>query len=196
MCEQWWLHYPSQWLWKTPLSEHVYCVAVTFKMTEQVEQQICIKFCVKLEHSSAETIQMIQKATAVGNWWLAASSHQRACSCIMSHAEYFGNTSNHPVDSAPLLPRFGALRLLACPETKITFEREEISDSQWDSGKYNGAASGNLENCVRSQGAYFEGDWGIIVLCIMFLVSWIFFNKCLYFSSYMAGYLLDRPHKY
>ena len=49
------------------LSEHVYCVAITFKMTEQVEQQICIKFCVKLEHSSAETIWMIQKATALGN---------------------------------------------------------------------------------------------------------------------------------
>ena len=31
-------------------------------MTEQVEQWISIKFCVKLEHSSAETIQMIQKA--------------------------------------------------------------------------------------------------------------------------------------
>ena len=31
-------------------------------MTEWVEQQICIKFCVKLEHSSTETIQMIQKA--------------------------------------------------------------------------------------------------------------------------------------
>ena len=31
-------------------------------MTEEVEQQICIKFCVKLEHSSTETIQMIQKA--------------------------------------------------------------------------------------------------------------------------------------
>ena len=44
------------------MSEHVYCVAITFKMTEQVEQQISIKFCVKLEHSSAETIQMIQKA--------------------------------------------------------------------------------------------------------------------------------------
>ena len=51
-----------------PLNEHVYCVAVTFKMTEQVEQQICIKFCVKIEHSSVETIQVIQKATAVGNW--------------------------------------------------------------------------------------------------------------------------------
>ena len=50
------------------LSEYVYCVAVTFKMTEQVEQQICIKFCAKLEHSSKETIQMIQKAMATGNW--------------------------------------------------------------------------------------------------------------------------------
>ena len=31
-------------------------------MTEQVEQQIFIKFCIKLERSSTETIQMIQKA--------------------------------------------------------------------------------------------------------------------------------------
>ena len=31
-------------------------------MTEQIEQQICIKFCVKLEHFSEENIQMIQKA--------------------------------------------------------------------------------------------------------------------------------------
>ena len=45
-----------------PLSEHVYCVAIAFKMTEQVEQQICIKFCIKPEHSSTETIWMIQKA--------------------------------------------------------------------------------------------------------------------------------------
>ena len=45
-----------------PLSEHVYCVAVIFKMTEWVEQQICIKFCVKVEHSSTETIWMTQKA--------------------------------------------------------------------------------------------------------------------------------------
>ena len=44
------------------MNEHVYCVAITSKMTEQVEQWICIKFCIKLEHSSTETIQMIQKA--------------------------------------------------------------------------------------------------------------------------------------
>ena len=44
------------------LGEHVHCVAMAFKMTERVEQRICIKFCVRLEHSSTETIQMIQKA--------------------------------------------------------------------------------------------------------------------------------------
>ena len=84
-----------------PLSEHVYCVAVAFKMTKWVEQQICIKFCVKLEHSSKESNQMIQKATALGNWWLTAWSLQHTHSGIMSHAEVFGKTSNHPGDSPP-----------------------------------------------------------------------------------------------
>ena len=125
---------------------------------------------------------MIQKAAAMGNWWLAASS-QHVHSCIMSPAEFFGKTSNHPGDSATLQPRVGTLRLRAFPKTKITFEREEISDHQWDSGKCNGAADGNWENWVRSQGAYFEGDWGVIVLCTMFLVSCIC-NKYLFFILY------------
>ena len=34
-------------------------------MTEQVEQRICIRFCAKLEHSSAETIWMMQNAFGV-----------------------------------------------------------------------------------------------------------------------------------
>ena len=50
------------------LSEHAYCVAVACKMTEQVEQRVCIKFCVKLERSSKVTIRMIQKVAALGNW--------------------------------------------------------------------------------------------------------------------------------
>ena len=52
------------------MSEHVDCVAVAFKMTERVEQLIYIQFFIKLEHSSEETIQMIQKAAAMGCWWL------------------------------------------------------------------------------------------------------------------------------
>ena len=44
------------------------------------------------------------------------------------------------------------------------------------------------ENCVRSQGAYFEQPtesdayWDVIILCTVFPVSCIFFSKCLYFS--------------
>ena len=174
-----------------PLSEHVYCVAVTFKMTEWVEQQICIKFCVKLEHSSTETIRMIQKAEAIGNCRLAAS-WQHTCSCITSHAEFFWETSNYPCDVAPITAQIWHPVTLVFPKTKITFEREEISDCQWDSGKYNRVADGDWENCVRSQGAYFEGNWGIIVLCTVFLVS--FSVKCLSFSYSMYGYFLDRPH--
>ena len=40
---------------------------------------------------------------------------------------------------------------------------------------------------------WLKGDWGITVLCTVLLVSCIVFNKCLYFSQYMAAYLLDRP---
>ena len=60
----------------------------------------------------------------------------------MSGAQFFGETSNHPGDLVSLQPRFGALQLLAFPKTEISFEREEISDCQWDSGKYDGAADG------------------------------------------------------
>ena len=62
-------------------SEHVYCVAVAFKMAEQVEQQICIKFCVKLEHSSVETIWMIQKVGATGDWQLHHDNTPAHASC-------------------------------------------------------------------------------------------------------------------
>ena len=86
---------------------------------------------------------------ATGGWQLHNVPAQ-----VSSLMQFFGETSNHPGDSAPLQPRFGALRLLAFPKTKSTFEREEISDHQWDSGKYNGAADCDCENCVRSQGSY------------------------------------------
>ena len=87
-------------------------------MTEWVEKKICIKYCIKLKHSSTEYIKVIQKATSMGNWWLANSSQQCACSCIMSHAEFFGQTSNQPGNSTLLQPRFGALWLLAFPKLK------------------------------------------------------------------------------
>ena len=97
----------------------------------------------------------------------------------------------------PQNPRFGALQLLAFPKTKITFEREKVADHWWDQENMTGQLMAiptkdfaecfeqwkrHWESCVRSQGAYFEGDWGVIFLGTMFLVSCIFFNKRLYFS--------------
>ena len=84
--------------------------------------------------------------------------------------QFFGETSNHPGNSTPLQLRFGTLWIMAFPKIKTAFEREEISDHWWDSGKCDRAADGDWENCVRSQVAYFAGDWAIIFLCTMFLV--------------------------
>ena len=141
-----------------------------------------------------ETIQMIRrlKLWITGDWQLHHHNAPAHASCFMQSFSW--KTSNHLRDSAPLQPRFGALWLLTFPKTKMTFEREEISDSWWNSGKCNGAADGIWENCVRSQDAYFERDWGVIVLCTTFLVSCIFFNKCFYFSYYLAVSFLNRPH--
>ena len=47
-------------------------VAIAFKMTERVEQRICIGFCIELEHSCAEPIWMVQRPQlwAAGDWQL------------------------------------------------------------------------------------------------------------------------------
>ena len=145
------------------------------QMTEQVEQRICIRFCVKLEHSSMDDLDD-SEGCSYGQ--LVIVSLIMVMCPLMHHVSCrdFGETSNHPGESAPVQLRFGTLWLLAIPKTKITFEREEISDHWWGSGNYNGAADSNWENCVRYQGGNFEGNWGLIGLCTMFLVSCIFCN--------------------
>ena len=173
-----------------PLSECVYCVVITFKMTERVEQQIYFKFCIKLNIPPWKLLGRFRRPQlwATGDWQL---HHNNVPAQVSSLIQFFGKTSNHPGDSAPLQHRFGTLRLLSFPKTKITFEREEISDHRWDLGKYSWQGSWwqfqqrilqcfeqwkrLWENCVRCQGTYFEGDWGITVLCTMFLVSCILY---------------------
>ena len=113
-----------------------------------------------------------------GDWQLHS---QHAHSRITSDKEFFWWNIKSPMWLSPWQPRFGALQLLAFPKTKITSEREEISYGQWDTGKNNGAPDRNWKNYVRSQSAYFEGNWGAIVLCTMFLVTCILFNKSLFF---------------
>ena len=140
------------------LSGHVYCVVITFKMTQWAEQRICIKFCIKLEHSSAESIWKIQKAFG-----------DDAVSAVQTWHKHF----KHGQESVLSDPCSGR------PATNRTPENVECECV-------------GVGNCVRSQGARFEGDWGVIVLWTIFLVSCIFFNKFLFFSCYMGGYFLSR----
>ena len=133
-------------------------VAIAFKMTEQVEQKICIQFCVKLEHSSWKLFRWFRRLQlwATGDWQLHHHNAPAHASRLVQ--SFLVKHQITQVTQSSLQSRFGVLCHLAFPQTKIIFEREEISGCQWDSGKYDGAADGDWENCVRSQGAYFEGD--------------------------------------
>ena len=78
---------------------------------------------------------------ATGDWQLHHDNGIAHILCLLQR--FFCQTSNHLDVSAPLHPSFGALQLLAFPITKITFEREEIWDHPWRSGKYDKAADGD-----------------------------------------------------
>ena len=161
-----------------PLSKPVYCVAVALKITEQVEQQIALNFVLSLNISPWKLFRWFRRPQlwATGDWQL---HHNNAHAQASRVVQFLWNIKS-PRWLSPLRPRLGTLWLLACPKIKSTL-REEISDQWWDSGKYDEAADGNWENCVRGKVPTLKGDWGVIVLCTVLLVSCIFFNKCLCF---------------
>ena len=115
-----------------------------------------------------ETTQMIQKAAAMGNWWLAASSRQHIYSCILSYAEFFWQN----VKSS---------RWVSPPKAQIchpgTSGFSQNKNHLWKGRdfrqlmRFRKIRQGSWLAIVRSQGAYCEGDWGIIVLHAMYLIS-------------------------
>ena len=109
---------------------------------------------------------MTRKAAATAT---ATSSGQHSCLCITSRAEFFSKTSNYPGDSAPLQPRSGALRLLAFPKTKINLKEKRFQTGDEIQENTMGSCW-RLGKPCEVPGACFEGDWGVIVLCTMFLV--------------------------
>ena len=85
-----------------------------------------MNLCLKLELPSIETVQMVQKATAKGNWWLAASSQQHTRSCITPHTQFFGKTLNHPGDSVPLSPDLAPCDFWIFPTLKSPLKRDRF----------------------------------------------------------------------
>ena len=125
---------------------------------------------------------------ATGDWQLHTTMRpivHHISSSFFAKQQITQGTQPHPLKS-----RFGAPWLLAFPKIKITFEREEISDHQWDSRKYDGAVDSNWENCVRYQGAYFERDRGITVLGTMYLVS-SSTNASMFHSTWLDSFWTD-----
>ena len=173
-------------------TEYAYCV-VSFKMTEWVGQRICIKFCIKLEHSSEETIQMIEKVTAMGNWWLAASSWQHICSCITSRAEFFfAKHQITQVTQPAYCPDLVPWNFRIFPKLESPLKRKRIQTINEIQGKYD-------ENSWWWLGELCEGPrcrlWrGLrchcpVHKCFLNLVS---SSVNVSFSDYMAGNLLER----
>ena len=81
---------------------------------------------------------------------------------LMYHVSYRGFLAKHQIIQVTQLPY--SLDLVPCdlwffPKLKSPLKGKRVqTTNERDSGKYNRAADGDWENCVRSQGAYFEGD--------------------------------------
>ena len=161
-------------------------------MAEQVEQRVCIKFCIKLEHSSVETIWMIQKAAALGNRWLGASSRQHAHSRITSSAEFLWWNIKSPRWLSPPTAQ------IWCPSTS--------GFSQNLNYLWKGRDFRTLMRFRKIQwGSWWQlGELCEVPRCLlwrrlrghypMYNVSCLgssSINVC--FSYYMSGYLLDIP---
>ena len=156
------------------LSERVYCVTIAFKMTEWVGQWICIRFWIKLgtflhrNYSDDDSEGRSYGQLVIGSFIKTTRSFMHY---VLGRV--FWQNIKSPRWLSPRRDQIWHSETSGLSQNYNTFEGEEISDHQWDSEKYNRAADGNWENCLRSQGVYFEGDWGVIVLCTMFLVSYL-----------------------
>ena len=165
-------------------------------MTERVEQQICTKFCITLDSPPWKLFGRFRRLQlwATGDWQRhhsnAPTHAPRLVQSVLVNYQIIQVTQPSPI---PLQPRFGALWLLAFPKIEITFEREEISDYWWDSGKYNGAAEATSRTVWGPKVPVSKGIQVSLsyVQCFLYLVS---SSINVYFSYYMDGYFLDRPH--
>ena len=158
-------------------------------MTECVEQWICIKFCVKPENFSVETIGKIRKATAMGNWWLAASSRQYNHSCITASAEflakYWITWVTQPHYSPDLVPcDFWLLPKLKSPLKGKIFQTVRFGKI-WQGRWWQLGELCEVPRCLLWRGLRYHFP--------TYNVSCIFFNKYLFFI--LHGWIpLYRPH--
>ena len=150
-------------------------------MPEQVEQQICTKFCIKLEHSSAEISWMSRRPQlwATGDWQLHHNSMPAHASHLMQSflMKHQITQVTQPLYSPVLAPcDFWLFPKLKSPLKRKRFQIvDEIQEN----------TMGQLMVTGRTvwgpKVPTLKGPEASLFLCRMFLETCIFFNKCLYF---------------
>ena len=107
-----------------------------------------------LEHFSAETIRMVQKDDS--DWQFHHNTSARASRLVQ---RFLVKGQVTQVTQLPYSPEMACCDFWLFPKLKSPLKGKRVqTTNERDSGKYNRAADGSWENCVRSQGAYFEGD--------------------------------------
>ena len=112
---------------------------------------------------------MLKTAAAMGTWWLAASSRQRACACITSCSEFLEKHQITQVTQFPYSPDLASYNFWLFPKLRSSLKgkRFQTIDEIQENTRV------QLMEIGRTMWgptvACFEGDWGIIVLCTMFL---------------------------
>ena len=168
-------------------------MAIAFQTTEQVEQWICIELCNKLKHSSvADDFKGWNHGLAASSWQWTLWWHP-VHEFLAKHEITKVTQPHYSQDLAPC--DFWLFWKLKSPLKRKRFQT--INEIQENMTRQLMAIGRTVWGPTLCHGTYFKGDWGIIVLCTMFLVSCIFSNKHLYFSYYVSWKrhdLLDRPH--
>ena len=112
-----------------PVSEHMYGVAITVKMSEQVEQWICIKFCVSLTIPPQKLFRWFRRPQlwASGDWQLHHDNVPTHASRLMQ--SFFAK----PQITQWLSPVLAPCNFWLFPKLKLPLKRERfqtISESQ------------------------------------------------------------------
>ena len=119
------------------------------------------------------------------NWWLAVHHDNASVHASRLMQSFWWNMKSSRWLS-PLQPRFGALQLLAFPQTKVNCESKEISDHWWVLGKYDGAADDHLGELCEVPRCL---NWrGLRCHCFLNLVS-----SSINVSFIAHGWMLSGP---
>ena len=100
----------------------------------------------------------------------------------MSCAEFLAKHQITQVTQPPYNPDLPPSDFWLFPKLKSPLKGKRFQTIDETQENTTGQLIGTLWGPKVPTLVYFEGDWGVVVLYAMFLASYIFFDKCLYFS--------------